>query len=142
MCESLCKWLKKGCSYKDACAMEGISYQTFNEWSKEKSEFSDAIKKAEVECKAGRIVIILRAADKSWQAAAWFLERRYPAEFARKEAPKSDGVFQAIFSVPQSQFIGKKNGKHPRECLAKAQSKVQNETLKKKSVRAAALGKA
>ncbi|MBM3227439.1 hypothetical protein FJZ27_01070 [Candidatus Peribacteria bacterium] len=73
---ALCKWLKKGCSFKDACAMEGISYETFRTWQTEKSVFSVAIKKAEAECKVARIQTILKASDKSWQAAAWWLERR------------------------------------------------------------------
>ncbi len=80
---ALCKWLKKGCSYKDACAMEGISYETFRTWEKEKSAFSVALKKAEAECKAARIATILKASEKSWQAAAWWLERRCPDEYGR-----------------------------------------------------------
>lgn len=53
---AICQWLRKGCSYKDACAMEGgISYETFRTWQSEKSVFSVAIKKAEAECKVARI---------------------------------------------------------------------------------------
>ena len=80
---ALCQWLKKGCSFKDACAMEGISYETFRTWQSEKSVFSVAIKKAEVECKVARIQTVLKASDKSWQAAAWWLERRYGDEYGR-----------------------------------------------------------
>src|SRR3989344_4098302 len=78
MVEHLCRWIRAGNTYKDACAMEGISYQTFNEWRHEYSDFSDALEKAEAACKAVRIALILRAGEKSWQAAAWYLERRYP----------------------------------------------------------------
>jgi hypothetical protein len=83
MCAALCTWLKKGCSYKDACAMEGISYETFRTWQSEKSVFSVALKKAEAECKAARIATVLKASEKSWQAAAWWLERRCPDEYGR-----------------------------------------------------------
>ena len=88
---ALCRWLKKGCSFKDACAMEGISYETFRTWQTEKSVFSVAIKKAEAECKVARIQTILKASDKSWQAAAWWLERRCPDEYSRipKEEPEN-----------------------------------------------------
>lgn len=82
---ALCAWLRKGCSYKDACAMEGISYETFRTWEKEKSVFSVAIKKAEAACKVERIATILKASEKSWQAAAWWLERRCPEEYGRRE---------------------------------------------------------
>lgn len=89
MQSALCRWLKKGCSFKDACAMEGISYETFRTWQSEKSAFSVAIKKAEAECKVARIQTVLKASDKSWQAAAWWLERRCPDEYGRvpKEEP-------------------------------------------------------
>lgn len=80
---ALCRWLRKGCSFKDACAMEGISYETFRTWQTEKSVFSVAIKKAEAECKVARIQTILKASDKSWQAAAWWLERRCSEEYGR-----------------------------------------------------------
>lgn len=70
--------------------MEGISYETFRTWQSEKSVFSVAIKKAEVECKAARIATILKASEKSWQAAAWWLERRYGDEYGRK--PKEEPV--------------------------------------------------
>ena len=40
MQSALCAWLKKGCSYKDACAMEGISYETYRIWQTEKPVFS------------------------------------------------------------------------------------------------------
>ncbi|PZC52328.1 hypothetical protein LH53_05795, partial [Mesotoga sp. TolDC] len=46
----------------------------------------DSIIKAEGEAIARNIAIIQRAAqDGVWQAAAWFLERRYPNDYARKE---------------------------------------------------------
>lgn len=80
---ALYKWLRKGCSFKDACAMEGISYETFRTWENEKPAFSVAIKKAEAECKVARIQTVLKASDKSWQAAAWWLERRCPDEYGR-----------------------------------------------------------
>ena len=80
---SLCAWLKKGCSYKDACAMEGISYEPFRTRQSEKSVFSVALKKAEAECKAARIATVLKASEKSWQAAAWRPERRCPDEYGR-----------------------------------------------------------
>jgi hypothetical protein len=85
---ALCKWLRNGCSFKDACSMEGISYETFRKWQSEKSVFSVAIKRAEAECKVARIQTVLKASDKSWQAAAWWLERRYGDEYGRN--PKGE----------------------------------------------------
>ncbi|MFH1670394.1 MAG: hypothetical protein ABIA92_02300 [Patescibacteria group bacterium] len=91
----ICKWIMGGNSYVDACTMAGISYQTFNEWRHEKSEFSDAIKKAEAKCKAARISRILDASEEKWQAAAWWLERRYPDEYALRKIEKNQPVSKA-----------------------------------------------
>ena len=42
----LCRHLKKGSSIKSACALVGISQETFYKWRKEKAEFSETIKRA------------------------------------------------------------------------------------------------
>ena len=79
--------------------MEGISYETFRTWQTEKSVFSVAIKKAEAECKVARIQTILKASKKSWQAAAWWLERRCPDEYgrnAKEEKPQNVVTYDEI----------------------------------------------
>jgi len=76
--------ISMGATYELSCAYAGISYDTFNEWRKEKSEFSDAVKEAEGRAVVGWLAKIEKAAnDGSWQAAAWKLERRYPREYGR-----------------------------------------------------------
>ena len=66
-----------------------MSYDTIWRWMKTKSEFSEAIKKAEREkyqkAKEVATMAIFRAMETHWQAAAWYLERKYPEEFARKQ---------------------------------------------------------
>jgi hypothetical protein len=44
-----------------------------------------AIKKAEADAVARNVALIQQAASKSWQAAAWWLERRYHADFGRRD---------------------------------------------------------
>ena len=69
-----------------ACKIAGIYYDTFMEWMRSKPEFSEAVKKAEATgndkikdiCKR-RII-----EDKSWQSAAWWLERTDPANFGQR----------------------------------------------------------
>jgi transposase len=43
-----------------------------------------ALKKAEADAVARNVAIVQKAANTTWQAAAWWLERRYHAEFGRK----------------------------------------------------------
>src|SRR3990167_4887970 len=93
--DELCKYVRAGNTHLDSAILSGISEETFYKWKREKTkdgspnpdyhiQFSEALKKAEQECKARNIAIIQRAADKSWQAAAWYLERRYHDQYALK----------------------------------------------------------
>ena len=68
-----------------ACKLAGISYETFTVWMDEKSDFSDVVKRAE-RIGAGVIKDICQRRvieDKSWQSAAWWLERKHPEEYAQ-----------------------------------------------------------
>lgn len=77
--------------------LAGISEPTYYCWlnpsdpkhpltPKQLSEFSEAIKRAELERKKLLISKIEVASNEAWQAAAWLLERKHPEEFGRKEA--------------------------------------------------------
>lgn len=48
-------------------------------------EFIEATKKAEAEAKKRWVQIIDDASKTNWQASAWFLERKYPEEWARRQ---------------------------------------------------------
>lgn len=88
----ICKYLRAGNTQKDTCILVGINNDTFHEWMK-KAEFSEQIKKAQQECKSRNIAIIQKAAEKTWQAAAWWLERKHKDEFAlRTENTGKDGA--------------------------------------------------
>ncbi len=88
--EEISKHLETGLRREDAWEMAGISEATFYEWLK-KSEFSESIKKAELKNKQRNIVIIQNAAKQTWQASAWWLERRFPEEFALKHRLEHTG---------------------------------------------------
>jgi hypothetical protein len=79
--EEIAELIAQGNNRTDSCLLAGIHYDTFCVWMK-KPEFSDAIKKAEATFKRVNITFIQAAALKSWQAAAWLLERRYRDEYA------------------------------------------------------------
>lgn len=82
--DEICKWLRAGNNQEDSAILAGIAECTFYAWMK-KPKFSEAIKKALVECKAKNIDIIQKAAQKTWQASAWWLERKYNEEFALRQ---------------------------------------------------------
>lgn len=86
--------IKTGATYQLACQYAGISHETFAQWMKHKPEFSEAVKESEG---AGAIELLARirkeAAEGTWQAAAWILERRYPEMYGRQrqEVTGADG---------------------------------------------------
>lgn len=82
MVEEICKWIRLGNSNKDAATIAGVCEETFYSWQKEHAGFSEELKKAESEFKSARIMRIMEASKKSWQASAWLLERKYPLEFS------------------------------------------------------------
>lgn len=75
-------YVREGNTKQDACLLADISRDCFYKWMDDKSEFAAAIIKAESECKARNIKLIQKAAITTWQAAAWWLERRYRDEYA------------------------------------------------------------
>lgn len=73
----------------------GVKAQTFSLWrnhpkTKNQIQLSEALKKADAEREAALVTRIMRASDKSWQAAAWLLERRYPDRYAKPVRPVED----------------------------------------------------
>ena len=74
-----------------ACARAGISQDTFGRWRKQSADFAEEVKKAEAEAIARNVTVIQKAAGTSWQAAAWWLERRHPNDFARTERLQHGG---------------------------------------------------
>lgn len=78
-----------GMPRRHAAALAGVSESAVAKWlaaGRKKTsgphfQFVQAIKKAEAEAIARNVTVVQAAADKSWQAAAWWLERRFPDEF-------------------------------------------------------------
>lgn len=88
--QEICKRLEMGDNQVDAAVLCDISEETFYQWMK-KPEFSESIKKALLKCKSRNIQIIQKAAISTWQAAAWWLERKCSEEFAIKNVLKHEG---------------------------------------------------
>jgi len=89
---AIVKLIREGNYIYRACQAVGISQQTYEQWVKRGEQgdgeiyiaFLEAIKKAESEFIAENVAIIQTAAKKNWFAAAWLLERKYPAEFGKR----------------------------------------------------------
>ncbi len=76
--------IRHGMSIKNTCELVGINQDTYFTWMKEHPEFSDKVKRARGERTLEALKVIRGAAIKSWQAAAWFLERTFPDQYGLK----------------------------------------------------------
>ena len=94
------QYVRGGNYFSVACRAAGLSYATFQEWmsrgedknadpakppTPEFEAFARSIRKAEADAEASSITLIRTAARTSWQAAAWYLERKYPDRYGRRE---------------------------------------------------------
>lgn len=81
---------QRGLNDKDIAAYIGVAPETFSRWINDpktdnQRQLSQELKKAQSEAKTAMLETIMKAAKKTWQAAAWWLERKYPDEFAKPE---------------------------------------------------------
>jgi hypothetical protein len=79
--------IRKGATRSAAAASAGVSERSLYEWQQEFPQFSQSIKKADAEAEMAMIDVIRTAAEKgTWQAAAWWLERRHPESWRRRSS--------------------------------------------------------
>lgn len=93
--EKIVKAIKAGNYAVIAAAMAGISESTYYRWLEQgerpdaKSpyrEFWESVKEAEAEAEVASVALIRRAAQNgTWQASAWFLERKHSDRWGRKD---------------------------------------------------------
>lgn len=96
----LTKALASGCYRETAAHVAGIGVSTLYRWLEQGEadiehdkatpyrELREAIEKAEAAAEKKLLEIILAAAPKNWQAAAWTLERKNPARWGRRDFTK------------------------------------------------------
>ena len=84
--------LRGGNTRRASCAVAGISQETLARWLAENADFRDTVEKAEGEAEARNLAVIQDATKTTWQAAAWWLERKHKAEWSsRVEQTGADG---------------------------------------------------
>jgi len=106
------KLILVGMYVETACASVGLPKGLYYEWlklgakrktaSKEDKElidpiyeqFTDAIEKAMCDAEVRDLMRIDEAAGRSWQAAAWKLERKYPTRWSRNQKVEHSGKIE------------------------------------------------
>lgn len=87
---------KGGANHKDIAAAIGVAEQTFSTWINKprtelQRELAEELKKAEADYKNALLAVIAKASrERDWKAAAWLLERKYPAEYSRMDRVQAE----------------------------------------------------
>jgi len=97
--EKICGYIAEGNTIENSCAAVGISSGCYRQWMIKGREqksgkyftFLTAVKKAEAKAQARYVKIIHDASETTWTAAAWWLERKYPAQWGRKQRHEISG---------------------------------------------------
>jgi len=92
--EVFCENIELGLSYNLSCQAAGISFQSFDNWMKAGAagkdkkfcDFYDKVRASEALCAKNCLQRIREAAERgNTNNDMWLLERRYPADYGRKE---------------------------------------------------------
>jgi len=87
--EKLLDAIRNSATLRDAWEYVGISHATYYYWKETKPEFAESLKKAikvgESNLENYAVSCIQRAMEKSWQAAAWWLERTKPDKYGKRD---------------------------------------------------------
>lgn len=107
---NLLKAIESGLPYETACKLSNINPMNFYNWRKWGEEarkkgveniyskFLDKFEKAEAKAEARALIEIQNAGRKgSWQAWAWFLERRYPDRYGKQVKQVDDNKLDIEF---------------------------------------------
>lgn len=101
MIEKLGNALKAGNYIETACDYVGINRSTFYMWLQEAEkpgakqiylDLLDTVRTARAEAEMRNVLKIQKAADDSWQAAAWWLERSQPKKWSKQTNVELSGV--------------------------------------------------
>jgi transposase len=99
--ELLATALQNGNYIETACDFAGINRATLYRWLQESEaddakpllkELSDTVMKARAQAEMRNVLRIQKAAEDSWQAAAWWLERSQPKKWSKQTNVELSGV--------------------------------------------------
>lgn len=97
----ICKYVAEGLFQKDAAVLAGVNPSTLSEWKSQYPELAKALKAAELSGKKEMLDSIRKASKKTWQSAAWYLERKHHDEWGLKNQHKVEGELTITLTTPR-----------------------------------------
>ena len=81
--ENILRALRAGNTETAAVAFAQVGYETYRRFKTRNGDFRAAIEKAQADAQVQMVTRVVQAAAETWTAAAWWLERRHPADWGR-----------------------------------------------------------
>ena len=81
-----------------AALVHGVNAGTVRNERKRDESFATDLKKAEADAEANVVAKLYRHMDDQWTSCAWWLERRHPERWGKREAPLSKGEVRAFLA--------------------------------------------
>ncbi len=126
--------LRLGNTRRNAAAYAEIDPATLWRWCEADATFRNAVEKAEADAETRFLGQVAKAAaDGTWQAAAWWLERRRPEDYRRREGVELSGSNGGPI---QTESIGAMND-HERRVLSDV---IREELARRRAERSPAGG--
>lgn len=107
--------LAQGNTRTATCAVAGITLETLACWARSDPEFSVALRESEAKAELAALKTIKNAMPMSWQAAAWWLERRRPDEWGKVDRVE-------IVLREQAERLAKEIGCTPDDLIKEAEA--------------------
>lgn len=109
--------LRVGNTRRASAAAAEVNEDTLANWMKADSAFFGAVVKAEADAELRFLGQVAKAAPTSWQAAAWWLERRQHSDFGRRER-----MDMTIDVRKEAERIAEESGLDADEVMAEAEA--------------------
>lgn len=131
----ICRWIEQGESASEACRLELVHYTGFRRHVKANAKYQRRLKQAEETreefLREFHIANIRKHAPRNVLASLWWLERRYPNQFALRNVNRTEGV--------SDQPIGDRISEDQLRRYAELQHDFIRENEAKKAAQSAAL---
>lgn len=121
--------IRAGNYLKVACAAAGIGVSTLNQWRRDERKqfaaFAAAVDEAIAYAEQRNVALIQRAAVTTWQAAAWYLERKHRDRWG-KEQPRNSGVIHGELADGTAVTLELPEGRDNADIIGAIASRLNN----------------
>lgn len=89
--QDLKMYIERGLGLQESCILSGVDWNVFQGWRNQYPEFKKFIDQCQVRAEYDALEQVHIARDGGvWQASSWFLERKWPDRYGRRDVTKHE----------------------------------------------------